>query len=224
MASWYDDPLESMSDAASAAWADAQAGWAAVWSEADDAWHQLYEESKGLWETIQAAPARYSTTVESFVAALHESQLSLAHIAELLPTDGAPENNALWDTYKAMEDRFNTLAAPFYQDAVPTDVQGAAPVGLAPLLILAGVAVGVAAIGWAFVGHEYALSLRDQTALADKELTARVEASKEGRVLQPTTLPEVSDPPLDLSSVGKYVAAGAAVLVALAVVPRFLGR
>ncbi|MCB9743934.1 MAG: hypothetical protein H6740_15145, partial [Alphaproteobacteria bacterium] len=41
---------------------------------------------------------------------------------------------------------------------------------------------------------EYATNLREQTALAEKELAARVEASREGRLLQPSTLPAPPEP------------------------------
>ena len=103
-----------------------------------------------------------------------------------------------------------------------------------PLLVVAGIAFGVAAIAWAVASREHSKNLREQTALADHELTARVEASKEGRVLQETTLPEqpaaASLLPVAAPAVGSKSKVGLALVGVLALaaaglaVPMFLKR
>ena len=60
------------------------------------------------------------------------------------------------------------------------------------MLIVVGVIVGLAAIAWAVAAYQYAVNLREQTALTEKELDARILASREGRQLPATTLPPQS--------------------------------
>jgi hypothetical protein len=87
-----------------------------------------------------------------------------------------------------MDHRYHELAAGFYGDASPprdrhgTDGRRVAPA----VLVVGGLAVGVA---WAIAAYPYAVNLREQTWLAERELDARVEASREGRPLQTSTLP-----------------------------------
>jgi hypothetical protein len=70
--------------------------------------------------------------------------------------------------------------------------------------------VGVAAIAWAIAAYQYAVHLREQTALVERELQARVEASEQGRTLQPSTLPEQANAKLGwLMLGGLALAAGA---------------
>lgn len=98
-----------------------------------------------------------------------------------------------------MELRYNQLAAGFYADSVPAAQAGTGVpvVGVAPIVVVAGIAIGVVAIAWAIVAYEYAVNLREQTALADREFVARVEASQAGRVLPPSTLPPPPPSPAD---------------------------
>ena len=85
-------------------------------------------------------------------------------------------------------------------------VQAAAAAGF-------GLVVGVAAIAWSVAAYEYALNLREQTALSDRELVARIDASKEGRSLQPSTLPPPEDPKKKAAAIG-FLLVGGLVLAA----------
>jgi len=133
--------------------------------------------------------------VQGFVQALTESRATLDRMrAKLPPTPHGAADRALVETYQGLERRYHDLAAGFYGDATPTQGQGmrqsAPEVGVAPaVLVVGGLAVGAAGVSWAVAAYQYAVNLREQTALAERELDARVEASREGRVLAPSTLP-----------------------------------
>ena len=118
------------------------------------------------------------------------------------------EDQAVLAQYQEMDKRYHELAAGFYSDALPASTT---TVGFVPILIIAGLAAGVAGCAWAVAAYEYAVNLREQTALADKELTERVAASKEGRTLQATTLPTQPDPLADATGgMGKLLIGGLA--------------
>ncbi|MCA9488682.1 MAG: hypothetical protein KC621_02125, partial [Myxococcales bacterium] len=80
-----------------------------------------------------------------------------------------------------LEERYRVLAGGLA--APPAAVEGP-PV----LLVVAGVGLGLGAIAWSVAAYQYAVHLREHTALLEKELVARVEASREGRALQPSTV------------------------------------
>ena len=93
------------------------------------------------------------------------------------------------------------------------------------VLIVGGLAVGVAGTAWAVSAYEYATNLREQTALADRELSERVAASREGRTLQATTLPEQPDPIADATGgMGKLLLGGLALGAVALALPLFLKR
>jgi hypothetical protein len=94
----------------------------------------------------------------------------------------------------ALDRRYHELAAGVYADARPA---GGTEVGFAwllPLLVPGGkLLIGLAGATFAAAGFQYASNLRDETALALRELEERAAASREGRTLPPSTLPQ--DPP-----------------------------
>ena len=165
-------------------WTDIKAAWS-------QGWKALNEQAMSAYEVaIKADPMRYVDQIKGFMSALTDSRANLDRIKARLPNPPRTEaDRQLLATHQALEQRYHDLAAGFYSDARPADQPstGAVPV---VVIVVAGLALGVAACAWAVSAHEYAVNLREQTALADKELEARVEASKEGRSLQPTTLPE----------------------------------
>ncbi|MFH1464554.1 MAG: hypothetical protein ABIO70_09210 [Pseudomonadota bacterium] len=165
------------------------------WNDIKSAWSQgwkaLNEQAMSAYEVaIKADPMRYVDQIKDFMSALTDSRANLDRMKARLPNPPRTEaDRKILAVYQALEKRYHELAAGFYSDARPADQPstGAIPV---VVIVVAGVALGVAACAWAVAAHEYATNLREQTALADKELEARVEASKQGRTLQPTTLPE----------------------------------
>jgi len=201
-------------------WTDIKKAWS-------KGWKALHDQALGAYEVaIKANPMRYVEQIEGFMAALTDSRANLDRIKARLPNPPRTEaDRKLLAVYQALEKRYHDLAAGFYSDARPADQPstGAVPV---VVIVVAGVALGVAACAWAVAAHEYATNLREQTALADKELVARVEASKEGRSLQPTTLPEPASEQAKKKAKGIGVLlVGGLVLAAGAVaVPVFLKR
>lgn len=146
-----------------------------------DAWNRLYQLGVAAYaEAIELAPERFRSRVEGFVGELATARESLLRIRALGIADPRIE---------PLEERYRVLAGGL--SAPPVAVEGP-PV----LLVVAGVGLGLGAIAWSVAAYQYAVHLREQTALLEKELVARVEASKEGRALQPSTLTPRSMAPL----------------------------
>jgi len=167
---------------------DWTAGWNYLWSEAQDSWKSLVEKN----------PVLYKPKVEAFMTELQSARRNLDAIKVRLPNPAkTAEEQALVANYQALEQRYHALAAGFYAESAPTS---RTTLGWLPVLIVGGLAISAAAAAWAVPGYQYAVNLREQTVLASKELDARIAASKDGRTLQPTTLPPPPAPmpsPLD---------------------------
>ncbi len=162
-------------------WTDVKESWSSGWKE-------LQRSALDTWgSAIQRRPEDFRPRVQATIDELAAARAHLDHMKPLLPKrlDTAEDQRVMAD-FSRMSARYYELAAGIYADAQPATAQ----VGIAPLLVVAGIVLGVAAIAWAVAAHEYAKNLSEQTALADRELSARVEASREGRTLQPSTLPE----------------------------------
>lgn len=154
-------------------WEQIQAEWSA-------GWRSLAQQSEALFDDIQAAPQRFEAPVRRFLGHLGRARFglrSLRRLAQEHPQVVTPEQRA-W--IQALDQRYNELAAGVY--AQPESTFGAAHV------VVVGV-VGVAAIAWAVVAEGYVENLAQQTALAEADLQARVQASEQGRTLQPATVP-----------------------------------
>ncbi len=179
--SWSD----AASSAASDAWASVRSGWEAVRQGWSAGWQALDTQASGLYDAIVAAPETYRAKVEAFLAALTTAKQNLTWSRSQPLT--AEDRQQL----DALSQRYNDLAAGFLSDV---DGGESLQLGAGPLLIVAGIGVGVAAIAWAVASYEHAANLRDQTALFREDLAARVAASEQGRALQPATVPQA--PPM----------------------------
>jgi hypothetical protein len=191
-------------------------GWKYLWREAQDTYAAA----------IAADPTGYAKRVEAFLAELTGARQNLDAMKAKLPNPPTTvEEKALVDKYLALEKRYHELAAGFYSEARPA---ATIQVGFVPVLVVAGLAVSAAAVAWAVPGYEYAVNLREQTALAVKELDARVVASKEGRTLQATTLPPPPPPPASpmdaMKGLGTLLVGGLVVAAGFVVVPQLLNR
>ena len=122
----------------------------AAWSEG---WRALELEARRLHEVaIRMNPAKYADQVVAFLSALQESRQHLDSIRSKLPNPPrTPEDQKAVADWQAMEARYNTIAAGFYSDTRPA-TEG---VGVAPVIIVAGLVVGVAAIAWSVAAYEY---------------------------------------------------------------------
>lgn len=181
--------------------------WDAIKSAWDQGWKAVEAQGEAMVDAIVRAPRAYAKQVQIFVVAMSDSRESLDRqqtvLAQMPPGADVADLTA---TTQALEARYQELAAGFYSDTRPA--QTAQPeLAWVPVLIVGGLAVGVAGTAWAVSAYEYATNLREQTALAEKELAARVEASREGRLLQPSTLP-VPPPAEGPSALGALLALG----------------
>jgi hypothetical protein len=146
-----------------------------------EAWAKLYQLGLAAYgEGILAGPERFRSRVEGFLRELSTARESLLRVRALGVDD---------PRIRPLEERYQVLAGGLVSP--PAAVEGP-PV----LLVVAGLGLGIGAIAWAVAAYQYAVHLREQTALLEKELRARVEASKEGRTLAPSTLTPRSVAPL----------------------------
>jgi len=213
-----------------ASWTDIRKGWSGGWK----AMHAAALKQFG--GAIKANPEKFRPQVEATLADLEAARSHLVRLkANVLRLPDAESKRKAMATFNAGWKRYHELAAGLFADAEGARKPEMAGVVI-PLLVVAGVAFGIAAIAWAIASREHAKNLREQTALADKELSARVEASKEGRVLQEHTLPEQPAPaatpllPVTAPTVASKSKTGLALVGVLALVaaglavPMFLKR
>jgi hypothetical protein len=179
----------------------------------------------------QVDPTGTLVKVQAFSAALSDCRTALDRIAAKLPNPPVTEaDRQAHANDQAMERRDHELAAGFCGDATPAQGPGMAPtggpsVGVAPaVLVVGGLAVGAVGVAWAIAADQYAVNLREQTALAERELDARVEASREGRPLQNATLPPPPSPASDAKGTGLWLFGGLAVVAGALAIPVLLKR
>ena len=197
-------------------WTDIKAAWSSGWKALETEAVRLYEAA------IRADPTGYLAKVEAFLSELGQSRQNLDNIKAKLPNPPVTaEDRALHAKYQSLEARYNDLAAGFYADAKPA---GTPSTGAAPVLVVGGLVVGVVAIAWAVAAYEYAVNLREQTSLAEKELDARIEAGQQGRTLQPSTLPPPADPVKTAKGIGGLLVGGLVLATAAIAVPVFLKK
>ncbi len=176
-------------------------------------WQAFRERAVRAWHShIRANPDAFKAQVLEFTGALNEARQRLDR-CEQLAVSAVELRPKLAD----LETRYALLAAGFYADARPAaGVQGV-PIGL----VVGGVVLGIAGIAWAIAALQYALNLRDHTALLEKELEARVEASREGRQLPASTVEPVENP---AQKTGWMLVGALALVTAGIAVPVFLKR
>ena len=97
---------------------------------------------------------------------------------------------------------------------------GAAPA----VLVVGGLSVGAVGVAWSIAAYHYAVNLREQTALAERELDARIAAGREGRTLQTSTLPPPPSPASDARRAGLWLLGGLAVAAGALAIPLLLKR
>ena len=205
-------------------WDDVKYAW-------DDGWKALEAEALKVYKAaLEADPRPYIPSINAFLAALDGASADLRALQAsitLLP-DG--ERGEWMRRHRDLQAQWTDLAAGFWADARPLPVEGpsiaTAHLGFAPLFVVAGFVIGISGGAWAVAAREYALNLQAQTALARRELDARVEASKQGRQLQPSTLPIVpaSPAPPDPAQVGWWLMSGLGLAAGILLLPQLLKR
>ncbi|MCK6504841.1 hypothetical protein L6R53_15795 [Myxococcota bacterium] len=131
------------------------------------------EEATG--EAVQA--------VEDYWWTLREWRSQLVKWAALLKQPGVTRADV--DRYEARVKQWDSLALPFYGDARE---EGTAGVGWMPVVIIGTLAVGVTGTAWALAHVADAVAAYQASQVEQAELAARLEAMRNGRVLQETTL------------------------------------
>jgi hypothetical protein len=200
-------------------WSQIKAGWSS-------GWQALQRESMRAYEAaIAADPTGYLGRVQAFAHELSLSRATLNRIRDKLPNPPTTaEQRAVHAKYQALETRYHELAAGLYADARPAQTE----IGVAPIVVgvvVGGVVIGVAGIAWAIAAYEYVVNLREQTALAERELDARVEASREGRGLQASTLPPPPPSPTTAAKgIGFVLIGGLAIAAGAFVLPQLLKK
>jgi hypothetical protein len=185
-------------------------------------WHEIQRSWSEGWRSLQADglrrfgasvrtnPEAFRPAVARFIAELEKARINI----QAMPARFA----------EPFQQRYNDLAAGLYTDVHATKD----PSVSGWILIVGGIAVGILAIVWAVVAWEYARNLREETDLARHELDARVDASREGRALPPSTLPapiERTPPAKEAGkTVGWLLLGGLAVAAAALAVPVLLKR
>ncbi len=199
-------------------WEDVRARWSSGWRTLASRASDLYERARRL------DPAGLQARAQVFHDSLVAARSSLDRMASHLPDPPVTADDRR-DVlrHQALEQRYRDLAAGFYVDATPMPDGGQPVVGVAPVVwVIAGFGVTAAGLAWAYAAAEYAANLRDQTALAEAELMARIEASRTGRPLQPSTLP--APPPPAADKAGIWLLGGLALITGAVTLPLLLRK
>jgi hypothetical protein len=198
-------------------WADVKAAWTSGWKDLAARAAATYAAA------VRADPTGTAARINGFVSALQDARAALDRIGPRLPSPPVSESDrAFVARYQNLDRRWRELAAGLFADAAPAP---APAIGVAPVLVVGGLAITAVGLAWAFAAYEYAANLKEQTALAERELDARVSASEAGRVLPPSTLPAPPPSPSEgARNVGLWLLAGLAIAAGALVVPVLLDR
>ncbi len=198
-------------------WEDVKAAWG-------EGWRALSVEGVTRYaaELLQD-PSAHLERIQGFVESMFGARVDLDTITGQLPNPPkTAADQALAARAAALERRYQDLAAGLLADAWPAEPA----TGAVPLVVIAGLGIGVVGCAWAVVAYEYMLNLREQTALLRADLDARVQAMQTGKTLPAPNLAQAPHPPGggddDLSGLigwllvgGLVLGAGAALLPTL---------
>lgn len=199
-------------------WADLKTAWSSGWQALSARAASTYAAM------VQADPTGTATRISGFTTALDETRATLDRIRARLPQPPLTEaDRQAVARYQDLERRWHDLAAGLFADAVP--VQSTPALGMGPALVVGGLAITAVGLAWASAAYEYAVNLKDQTALAERELDARVDASRDGRALLPSTLPPLPPSPAEGGrTLGLWLLGGLAIAAGALTIPLFLDR
>lgn len=220
-----DASVATVDNSSSMSWTDIMARMSAEWTAS-------LRSSVAAWRsTIEAGPEQFRALLAEYVTnlALAWGNLAIVH-GLLVENPNVPFRQKYEQTLEGLRDRYYLLSALVMHDTQTKAQAEAAPVQAAPVVIVLGTVVfGLTAIAAAAAYISHTRELRDWTQYLREDLTARVEASKEGRQLQPSTAPSSADerpkpPDSGIPWWGWLIGAGAVGAVAWVTVPLFVGE
>ncbi|MCK6530998.1 hypothetical protein L6R50_26710 [Myxococcota bacterium] len=197
-------------------WAEALREWGGHWRD----W--LDEQVRRLGAAVQRDPEAHRPAATRSLEDLAVARGQLDAIKHgLRHLEGTADHVPAVANFNRLNARWWDLATAVYghSDQAGRPAFGALPV---VVLVIGTLGLTVAGVVAAVAAREYTTNLREQTALQLEELRARVEASKEGRALQDTTLPQ--PPAADGDRVGWWVLGGLTVLAGAFTLPVLLKK
>lgn len=164
-----------------------------------------YEASKKRIPGIEADPARAKREAEAAAAEIRAARTALDRWKAAIGKLPAAEQTKAMPAFSKASRQWYELASAFYAGA--TNLKTGQPqeeIGILPLIVVgavvltaAGIAFSPAASSGAEALRLHADAERARAEAVTAELAARVDASREGRSLQPSTLPpEATKAPL----------------------------
>jgi hypothetical protein len=167
--SWWDE------------WKAVQGSLAPEWAKAADAAVERYGRA------ASARPEQFRGAIVSALASLERSRTKLAALEQLVRSSKATDDLDR-QNLAALTAQFRGLAAPIYSGMRPATKD---EVGIAPVILVVGglAVVAIVVLCCAHVYQQYLAELEHELDLQAMELEARDRASREGRTLQPSTLP-----------------------------------
>lgn len=155
-----------------------------------------------LGEQVAEAPERFEALVRAVLASLNRTRANLTRLRAGLANP--PRNQAeaaavvrfaeMKSFYESILTGFRaTIGEDAEIDYSPLEM-GFIPAGVVLVIAIGGatlasLAFTVAGVCWAFVCYQYVVALEQESAVQNRELDARVEAMRSGKVLQSSTLP-----------------------------------
>ena len=140
-----------------ASWTDIKQQWSAGWKQM----HRAALSKFG--PAIKADPTKFRPHLAATLADLSAARTHLERIKAQIPRlPDAETKRKYMGTFQVGWKRYHELAAGLYADSErgkEPQVSGF----VIPLLVVAGIAFGVAAIAWAIASREHSKNLREQT-------------------------------------------------------------
>lgn len=188
--------------------------WSSWWASLKAAAAQALDRARGesldrqISRDLAHDPERHRGIVQRTLDELAAWASELARYEALARSPQATEDDRA--QLEAQRQAYELLARPILDEvrevgpSLAGETGSPDKVGVAPVLVVGGLAVSALGVAACLVSYEWAVAGREQTRLAAQELGARVEAMRAGATLQDSTLP----PPSSASAAPTGRAAG----------------
>lgn len=184
-------------------WAEYLRTWGEEWANrAEVALQDAGPSIRHALEQRGAALDYYKQRVLGYIELLQQAEVELVAYRTLLDQYQGPDKAAWVQSYNTLVGLHRNLSAGVLggmtnapEGDAASAVQGRLEVGAVPVVVIGAVAFSIGAVAFAVAFYPYAQSLLEQVRLQRADLAARVEASREGRTLQPPTVPDPNTGP-----------------------------